>query len=564
MNKKFTPQNPAKNIHELIAYLKDSEEGIYSYRGQIKHYDAIIPSRCRNLFLNRKNNLTPHIWDLDESKIPPKQVEIIKLKERFRAHLTALLGVGIGNIIAQQYGLGSEALDITSSIEVAAFFATHKYPEYSHYSGVEENELGVIYRFKLGRKMHDLEDLNYRLGSLCHFNEHLNMYIWFDSFRKASLDLKDLDKKIIDYFNIYGQEEACCHNYALLVDYQSCSQFTKDAINKAYGLSNFRFTNTRLARQKGGFIRPPLYFNCILPKEKDVIEAEILLDRNYYEPGFVLAKKLVGISGIENYPEMESFFFQHGDDEVNDITREYLWPSVEEDEIYNQLINVAHMDVEIYAYLETNDLYIDHISQGILDRGFCSGDEDITYEIPKKYYSGNYSDVINLGKKAVELNPNNEITYQYIAASHIKLTNYIEAKNFYKKAIDICPNNTNSYVGLSSIHYELGQIDLAIEFINKAITYNENRSESYYQKGILLSEKEDYQSAIDSFLKALESIKFSGGRGFSMQEIVESTNVELVICYHKMNNYTERDRILNEYFKDTDIKEKLKNYLILL
>ncbi len=62
-----------------------------------------------------------------------------------RKHLRNALGYPLSQIIAQQAGLASEGLDVTTDIDVAAFFATHDYSTLG-YRPVHEG-IGVIYRF---------------------------------------------------------------------------------------------------------------------------------------------------------------------------------------------------------------------------------------------------------------------------------------------------------------------------------------------------------------------------------------------------------------------------------
>ena len=52
----------------------------------------------------------------------------------------------MGSMISQQYGFQSGLLDATSSIEVAAFFATHGSPDYELIQPNDRYKYGVIYK----------------------------------------------------------------------------------------------------------------------------------------------------------------------------------------------------------------------------------------------------------------------------------------------------------------------------------------------------------------------------------------------------------------------------------
>jgi hypothetical protein len=57
-------------------------------------------------------------------------------------------GYLVGSLISQHYGFRSDLLDATTSIDVAAFFATHASPEYRVVSGTGAHNVGIIYRFQ--------------------------------------------------------------------------------------------------------------------------------------------------------------------------------------------------------------------------------------------------------------------------------------------------------------------------------------------------------------------------------------------------------------------------------
>jgi hypothetical protein len=56
------------------------------------------------------------------------------------------MGYIIGSLISQHYGFSSGCLDATTSINIAAFFATHDSPEYTFLGEAKQGSLGVIYK----------------------------------------------------------------------------------------------------------------------------------------------------------------------------------------------------------------------------------------------------------------------------------------------------------------------------------------------------------------------------------------------------------------------------------
>ena len=78
------------------------------------------------------------------------------------------LGRLIGYTIAQQYGFSSGFLDVTTSPKVAAFFATHKSPEFQQYK--DKETLGIIYCFPRKKPdyfdIYSLANIEYQLSPL--------------------------------------------------------------------------------------------------------------------------------------------------------------------------------------------------------------------------------------------------------------------------------------------------------------------------------------------------------------------------------------------------------------
>ncbi len=98
------------------------------------------------------------IQKLVERYVPPLAIrpevaniirDYVNERHRYRFYTDILLGTYsyvLGSLISQQYGLQSGLLDATTSINVAAFFATHEAPEYHLVTPKSPESVGVIYR----------------------------------------------------------------------------------------------------------------------------------------------------------------------------------------------------------------------------------------------------------------------------------------------------------------------------------------------------------------------------------------------------------------------------------
>lgn len=141
--KLFDSDHPAENIYELLSFLRAERQPRDLFRGQVRDYPALVPSSYRPGL--SKSSAEGHLITLDEDRIVKTRDERSTIKWRVLNLLIAEVGIGIGNLLAQQYGLDSECIDVTDDPTIAAFFATRKWPKYEHYS---ERGLGVIYRWR--------------------------------------------------------------------------------------------------------------------------------------------------------------------------------------------------------------------------------------------------------------------------------------------------------------------------------------------------------------------------------------------------------------------------------
>jgi hypothetical protein len=141
----FSLDHPAQDIHELLEFLRADEPEKYLFRGQTRHYPTLVPSMFRSLIVPGTENLP--VLGVDGEEYAERLEERDKIRLRLLGGLIGRFGKSVGNIIAQQYGISSEAIDVTSDPDVAAFFATRRYPEYQHFNGYGDGSVGVIYRF---------------------------------------------------------------------------------------------------------------------------------------------------------------------------------------------------------------------------------------------------------------------------------------------------------------------------------------------------------------------------------------------------------------------------------
>ncbi|UCC40775.1 MAG: FRG domain-containing protein [Candidatus Aminicenantes bacterium] len=148
-------------INEVIDQLKKEHREGYVYRGQPKEWpSALVPSLFRHTTSNRNGfsceeparlrKLGKVFVEEDVNllhTLPSEQFEYHRRRLNLLSVIREALGYPMSNIFAQQAGMGSEGLDVTADIEVAAFFAIHAYQN-GAYCPVKTGT-GIIYRFEV-------------------------------------------------------------------------------------------------------------------------------------------------------------------------------------------------------------------------------------------------------------------------------------------------------------------------------------------------------------------------------------------------------------------------------
>ena len=105
------------------------------------------------------------------------------------------------------------------------------------------------------------------------------------------------------------------------VVYNSLTRLIKCGIESLY-------STTRISRQKGGFIIPSFVFDSYVPSNLEETETHNI---KVYSPSFVIHKEKVIIEDILAFPLIEKYYFYHDSNIKSALSREYLWPSKEED-----------------------------------------------------------------------------------------------------------------------------------------------------------------------------------------------------------------------------------------
>ena len=201
-----------------------------------------------------------------------------------------LFGYALGTTFAQQYGLSSEVLDATKSIDVACFFATHNSQDFQT---LQSDGIGIIYRFP-----YEPSDI---------VSSHLSEYNYYNM--PSIVDLQDIMYRF-EKPGLNKEDSIKCFEYYF------GAVFTKafNDLDLLFLPEGF-FETTRVSKQKAVIIFP------------DEIR-EDLPDR---EPGIdgIVYPKYRYIENLSTRKDVEEFYFRHNGTipaEAKYLRREYLWP----------------------------------------------------------------------------------------------------------------------------------------------------------------------------------------------------------------------------------------------
>lgn len=371
------------DIKALVAELKATHEDGDLYRGQVRDHPALLPSTYRK-------GIVPGTEGDPMVKVDPAAVLSARgLAQQARSSLMNRLiedtGKSLGNLLAQQYGLSSESVDVTESPEIAAFFATRRWPTYEHVSDAKEP--GVIYRFRKSKRR-DPAPPSGDFGKLDLWFEMGQMdELFFDTFLRPDQELGFLDR---DKWFGPGQEKMVStlpltlswSEIIALVEHGKKPLRADDQWTRRFRSLNWR--TTRTAAQRGGVILPRYFWQAEIAPKVRTARNQVEQARAYgtwswddKDDGFPYPRAvpsnaikiaLVGIENLRLRADCEVYHFRHGSRRVTHFYRTLLWPEPSSDEVY-QLLWALGIGV-LARYYGTAIPAVDDPEAGLFDRGY--------------------------------------------------------------------------------------------------------------------------------------------------------------------------------------------------
>ncbi|MEA3475609.1 MAG: tetratricopeptide repeat protein [Candidatus Cloacimonadota bacterium] len=120
------------------------------------------------------------------------------------------------------------------------------------------------------------------------------------------------------------------------------------------------------------------------------------------------------------------------------------------------------------------------------------------YHHPKE----NYDKSIEYFKKALNIQPEDEIIYVNMGTVYADKGDYSKAIEYYQKAIEIDPDDASAYYNMGNAYDKMGNYDKAIAFYQKAIEINPDDAYAYNNMGLVYYYKGWKTSAADYLYQA--------------------------------------------------------------
>ncbi len=185
------------------------------------------------------------------------------------------------------------------------------------------------------------------------------------------------------------------------------------------------------------------------------------------------------------------------------------------------------------------------------------------------FKKGNVKSSISYYLKAIELNPQNDKIYNNLAIAYSNLGNLEAAVLIYLKALKIDSNSFSTLFNLGKIYQKKGDLEKALETFEKILKLkNVNPLDLVFNEiGITLQKKEDFNSAIKAYLKAIkfnknliQSYNNLGYAQFEMEDFDSAASSFLKAIKLNPKNAIARKNLSKIYLLKGNYNEGFKNY----
>lgn len=207
---------------------------------------------------------------------------------------------------------------------------------------------------------------------------------------------------------------------------------------------------------------------------------------------------------------------------------------------------------------------------------------DLLEEGKTYHNNGEYDKAIEIFKKAVELNPNEYLNWQWLGRSYYERYSDGDEENALNsllKAVELNPNDDSNWYWLGISYGMNSRYDKEKESFLKATELNPNNADNWYKLGISYFNDKQYDKAIESFSKAVElnpnddnnwdrliwSYRFNGQYDKAIESSLKAIEINpnsryywhwLEISYYDNEQYKEAINSLSKALELLNIEEE--------
>lgn len=122
------------------------------------------------------------------------------------------------------------------------------------------------------------------------------------------------------------------------------------------------------------------------------------------------------------------------------------------------------------------------------------------------YYKGRnlLEKSLKMAQKAVQLDPENALTYNTLGAALYELSRYDEAEKVFRKAVDLDPEDAVAYTNLGMALIEMNQTDEAETAFRKSLELDNEDASVHIRLGMALSILQRFEEAVKAFRKSIK------------------------------------------------------------
>jgi predicted Zn-dependent protease len=191
---------------------------------------------------------------------------------------------------------------------------------------------------------------------------------------------------------------------------------------------------------------------------------------------------------------------------------------------------LPYYQMAIYdLYFGNMESFREHAEKAVVIEAKLSPGEELLQEALGKWLEDPKADITETGNELVEMYPNDELAYGFLAFCQYIAGNHEGQIETYKQALEIAEHQGAIYNSLGYAYMNLENLEEAENAFDTYIEMEPNKPNPYDSKGDYFMAVEDYEKAAEQFMKAYEidtTWKVSYNKALKAKSILDSLQTE--------------------------------------